>query len=116
MPDCSKALGDSLKRAREKMKLTQSDVAALAGVDTRTVLNIENYRGNPKFEVLYPIVRALNLDMREIFYPEMSRDSVSLNYLQQTIGTCTDDEAEILIPIVASVLSALRNENSQKIE
>ena len=101
MTEYSKALGDSVKRARGKLKLTQSEVASIAEVDVRTVLNIENYKGNPKFEVLCSIIRTLNLDTQEIFYPEIG---------------CTDEEAEMLIQIVTSVLSALRDKNSQKVE
>ena len=96
--------------------MTQSEVASIAEVDVRTVLNIENYKGNPKFEVLCSIIRTLNLDTQEIFYPEMGRESAPLTYLQQIIGGCTDEEAEMLIQIVTSVLSALRDKNSKKVE
>ena len=116
MTEYLKALGDSVKRARGKLKLTQSEVASLAEVDVRTVLNIENYKGNPKFEVLCSIVRALNLETQEIFYPEMSRQSAPLTYLQQIIGECTDEEAEMLIQIVTAILTTLRSNNFQKVE
>ena len=116
MSEYSKFLGDSVKRARGKSKLTQSEVAAKAEVDVRTVLNIENYKGNPKFDVLCSIIRALNLDTQELFYPEMSRESASLNYLRQIVSGCSDEEAETLIPIVTSVLAVLRDRNSSKSE
>ena len=54
----SKPLGDAVKRARGEQNLTQSQVAEAANIDVRTVLNIENYKGNPKMEVLYPLVRV----------------------------------------------------------
>jgi len=113
MSKYSHTLGDAVKYARGKLNLTQNDVAAKAGVDVRTVLNIENYKGNPKLEVLYPLVRALNLNTQEIFYPEMFRDSASLQQLQQLIGECSDAEAEALIPIIISVLTALRDQNAK---
>ena len=65
----SKPLGDAVKRARGKLDLTQSHIADAADIDVRTVLNIENYKGNPKMEVLHPLVRALKLDSRKIFLP-----------------------------------------------
>ena len=65
MPEYSHPLGDAVKRARGKIGLTQNEVADLANVDVRTVLNIENYKGNPKMEVLYPLVRALKIDARD---------------------------------------------------
>ena len=86
MTEYFKALGDSVKRARGKLKLTQSEVASLAEVDVRTVLNIENYKGNPKFEVLCSIVRALNLETQEIFYPEMSRQSAPLINVNEKVN------------------------------
>ena len=71
MQEFSYPLGDAIKRARGELWLTQSQVAEKSGIDARTVMNIENYKGNPKMEVLYPLVRALKLDSREIFNPEM---------------------------------------------
>lgn len=62
-----KPLGDAVLRARGESKLTQSQVAAMIEKDSRTVLNIEKYEGNPKLEVLYPLVRSLDIDPREIF-------------------------------------------------
>ena len=51
MRNYSLSLGNELKRTREKLRLSQRKVADAAGIDTRTVLDIENYRGNPKLEV-----------------------------------------------------------------
>ena len=67
MPEYSRPLGDTIKRARGKLGLTQNEVADAADIDVRTVLNIENYKGNPKMEILYPLVRVLKIDAREIF-------------------------------------------------
>lgn len=78
MPEYSRPLGDAVKRARGKLGLTQSEVADAANIDVRTVLNIENYKGNPKLEVLYPLVRVLKIDSREIFNPEISREMPAL--------------------------------------
>ena len=116
MSEYSKALGDSVKRARGKMKLTQSEVAEKSEVDVRTILNIENYKGNPKFEVLCSIIRTLNLDTQEIFYPEITRESVPLTYLLQIISSCSDEEAQMLIPIITSVLAVMREKNAKVIE
>ena len=64
MPDYSRSLGDAVKRARGDLGLTQQEVADAADIDVRTVLNIENYKGNPKLEVLYPLIRVLKLDAK----------------------------------------------------
>ena len=40
-----KPLGDAVLRARGESKLTQSQVAAMIEIDSRTILNIEKYEG-----------------------------------------------------------------------
>ena len=116
MSDCSYTLGNAVKRARGKLNLTQNQVANAANIDVRTVLNIENYKGNPKLEVLYPLVRALNLDTQEVFYPELANSSPALTNLHHLLTDCSEEEAEALIPIITSVLEVLRNTAAKKIE
>ena len=116
MQDYARSLGDAVKRARGKLNLTQNEVADAAGIDSRTVFNIENYKGNPKLEVLYPLVRTLKMDSREIFYPEMYRESPMLEQLRLVTGECTEEEAAALIPVIQSVLAAMRNANAMPIK
>ena len=116
MQEYSRPLGYAIKRARGKLGLTQNEVADAADIDVRTVLNIENYKGNPKMEVLYPLVRALKIDAREIFNPEISRESPSICQLRLLIEECSEEEAAAIIPVFQSVLSALRDKNATPIE
>lgn len=116
MHEYSRTLGDSIKRARGRLGLTQNEVADLASVDMRTVLNIENYKGNPKLEVLYPLVRVLRIDSREIFNPEMQLKSPAHHRLRTMIDELCDVEAELLIPVLQSMIMVLRSEKYTRIE
>lgn len=116
MHEYSRPLGDAIKRARGKLGLTQSEVADKSDIDVRTVLNIENYKGNPKMEVLYPLVRALGIDAREIFNPEMQRETVALRQLRLLIEECSEEEAAAIIPIFKSVLTALRDQSATPVK
>ena len=116
MHEYSRPLGDAVKRARGKSGLTQNEVADMADVDVRTVLNIENYKGNPQMEVLYPLVRALKIDAREIFNPEIRRETPALRQLRVMIEECSEEEAAAIIPVFQSVLTALRDKNALPIE
>lgn len=116
MPEYSRPLGDAIKRARGKLGLTQNEVADAAEIDVRTVLNIENYKGNPKLEVLYPLVRALRIDAREIFNPEMRRETPALRQLRLLIEECSEEEAAAIIPVFQAVLTALCDQNATPIE
>ena len=115
MPDYSKPLGDVIKSARKRMDLTQNEVADSIDVDVRTIINIENYKGNPKLEVLYPLIRSLKIDAREIFYPEMQRESPALRQLRLLVEDCSEEEAATIIPVLQSVVAALRDKNATTI-
>lgn len=116
MSDFSQPLASAVKNARASLGLTQNEVANSIDIDGRTVLNIENGKGNPKLEVLYPLVRYLKIDPREIFYPETSNSTPAHSKLQLLMDMCTEQEAEQLIPIVESVLCVLRDNNAISIE
>ena len=116
MNECSYTLGDAVRKARAKLDLTQGEVAEIANVDPRTVLNIENNRGNPKLEVLNSLIQALNIDAREIFNPGIQRESAELFRLRALVDGCTDEEAAALIPCIESILSVMRNKSAINIE
>ena len=116
MPEYSRPLGDSVKLARGRLRLTQNELADAIDVDSRTVLNIENYKGNPKMEVLYPLIRALRIDAREIFNPEMLRQSPAIRQLRIMVEECSEQEAEVLISVFASILSVLRSKDCNTIK
>ena len=115
MSEYSRILGDVVKVAREKAGLTQAEVAASIDRDSRTVLNIENYKGNPKLEVLYPLVRALKIDSREIFIPEMQLESPALRQLQLMVAECSEAEADAIIPVVKAAIDLVRNRSKLRI-
>lgn len=116
MQEFSRPLGDVVKRARGELNLTQAQVASRIDKDTRTIINIENYKGNPKMEVLFPLVRALKIDSREIFNPEMQRENPTIRQLRFLIEDCSEREAAVLIPVINSVLAALRADPTMQIK
>lgn len=111
MPEYSRPLGNAVKQARSRLKLTQNEVANAINVDSRTILNIENHKGNPKMEVLYPLIRTLKIDAREIFTPEILRDSPSLRQLRILVEDCDEMEAAVIIPAVRAILEVLRSKD-----
>ena len=108
MPEFSRPLGDAVKRARWRLNLTQSEVADAIGLDSRTILNIENYKGNPKMEVLYPLVRYLRIDAREIFNSEFERDSSYIKELRLMRESCSEEEAKALMPVLKELIVLIR--------
>ncbi len=112
----TKKLGNIIRQARLKLGMTQREVADATGIDARTVLNIENTGGNPQFNVLYPLIRVLKIDPREIFYPEKQNQSHEAYEVHLLVGSLIDSEAKEILPVIQSVLTMLRNKDSNKIE
>ncbi|SHF05964.1 Helix-turn-helix [Marinomonas polaris DSM 16579] len=74
-------LGERLKQARLNLNLTQSEVAALAGVARKTVLNAE--KGKVQLEVFVAIMIALNLtDQLNLFLPKQEISPLQLAKLE----------------------------------
>lgn len=116
MSDLSRMLGDAFKAARGKTGLSQQQVGRAAGVDYRTVLDIENYRGNPTFSRLYALIRVYKMDPRIIFYPELQQESPAISQLKALINDCTEEEAYAIYPVVLSAINMLRNSSKNPIE
>ena len=109
MQEIAYVLGHAVKQARLDQKLTQLVVAERILADERTILNIEHYKGNPKLEILWPLLRTLEIDANTVFYPEKSRDSSDMTRLQLLLADCSEDELKLLLPICESVLDAFRS-------
>ena len=110
MNEFVKPLAEAVKRERGKLGLTQEQAAALAHTDVTNIIKMENVKrnANPELATLWGVVRALNIDPHEIFYPGVLRDSPNMRLLQQIISDCTDEEAEALIPVVRELLQFMR--------
>lgn len=104
------ALGDAVRTARKKQNLSQEALAEKIGICKRTIIDIENNTGNPKFEILCMLVRELDLPLYQVFYPEMSESSQIKNILLKELSDCSDYEMKIVLSVVKSLLCTLRNE------
>lgn len=105
-----KTLGDIVRATRKSKHLSQEALAERIGVCKRTIIDIENNAGNPKFEILYPLVRELELPLYQIFYPEVSENFELKNMLMQELDNCSEYEMRIVLSLVKSLRQVLREE------
>lgn len=74
-------LGERLKLARLNQDCSQAEVAALAGVARKTVINAE--KGKVQLEIFVAIMQALNLaDQLNLFLPKQEISPLQLAKLQ----------------------------------
>ena len=55
-----------LRHRRTLLKVTQQDLADITGISPRTIVNIEQGKGNPSFATLQKIAAALGLEITAV--------------------------------------------------
>lgn len=104
-----KALGNLVRETRKRRHLSQEALAERIGVCKRTIIDIENNTGNPKFEILYMLVRELDLPLYQVFYPEISNSVEMKNIFMKEVSGCSDYEMKIILSVVKSLRNTLRD-------
>lgn len=104
------ALGNAVRVTRKNKQLSQEALAERVGVCKRTIIDIENNTGNPKFEVLCPLVRELDLPLYQVFYPEISVNAETKNLLMKELSDCSEFEMKIILSVIKSLRCTLRKE------
>ena len=102
------ALGNLVREAREKRGLTQVELAEIAGVADKTIQNIENYRGNPRFNVLIQIIQTLNIPADLIFHPGESDPTDTVEFFISEFGKCDNHNRRFVSSMVRSLFDGLR--------
>lgn len=102
-------LGNVVRTTRKSRHLSQEALAERIGVCKRTIIDIESNTGNPKFEVLYPLVRELDLPLYQVFYPDVEENSELKNVLIQEVSSCSEYEMRVILSVVKSLRGSLRS-------
>lgn len=103
-----KALGDLVKAERIKLGFTQSELAHEMGLSLRTVGDIENYEGNPRFDTLCRVVAYLNLSGDSIFCPNAKKkDNALVTMIRQELSCFTEDDLNVAIKVLEGLREGL---------
>ena len=105
-----RTLGDVVRTIRKEKSLSQEALAERIGVCKRTIIDIENHTGNPKFEILCMLVRELNLPLYEVFYPEMVENVATKNLIIGELSFCSDYEMKVILSVIKSLRQVLEEE------
>lgn len=116
MQDFSRPLGDAVRAACIQRGYTQKQLAEKIDVDERSISSIEKYQANTTMEILYPLIRELKIDPREIFNAELGRESKAHYQLRLLLDNCTEEEAVTLVSVCQAVVSALRSKEGIPID
>lgn len=103
--ESSKMLGVVVKQYREYIGLTQSQLAKRLYIGTRTIMEIENHRGNPQFDILHSLIRELNIPANLIFYSERCNISKLEEDIIQKLSLCSNKQMTLIQAIIETMLS-----------
>lgn len=56
-------IGKLIRERRKELNLDQSTLAALAEIGINALVRLERGTGNPRFNVLYSVIKTLGLDI-----------------------------------------------------
>lgn len=56
-------IGEKIKKRRTVLNITQQELSEISGIGLRTIIKIENGKGNPSLETLSQIVDVLGMEV-----------------------------------------------------
>lgn len=107
-------LGRVVRTARKRKGITQDHLAEEVGIQTRTVLEIENGRGNPRFENLFAMVRVLDIAPNDIFNFDQSLSEDSELFLQE-LSAFSKVEQQIAVAAARAVLRQFHHDENSAV-
>lgn len=108
-------IGESIKRVRKKVGLTQAELADKLGISAAGIAQWENNIRNPKLETIKRIAAALEVSQFELLRPVMENDDDFVN--SDWFAEMTDaDILAAMIPPAPKAAFQNREENQAKQE
>ena len=93
-------IGNCVREGRQEKNLSQRALGERVGIGKRAIMDIEADIANPKFEVLYGLVREFDLPIYHIFYPDIPEDFEERTILFDELEDCSEKEMKIIFPMV----------------
>lgn len=108
-----KALGQEIKRAREKEHISREKISEEIGITYRYLQAIENYGRNASCNVLFSLCKRFNISVDKYLYPEKTDRKSSLRY-QVDSGLDQLQDHELLI--VDSTICGIKKSKTHVVE
>ena len=106
MNSVSEKLGSVIKTARTEKHLTQKQLAERLSITPHYLMCIENKKRIPGRDLLFRIIRELNIPAKTIFYPEHGNECELVNRLHFLLNRLGEHDIENIIAILQVLVSA----------
>jgi DNA-binding XRE family transcriptional regulator len=112
MHDGITKMGGIIKAAREAKGMTQAAFSQKVGIVPRTIMDIENDKRHPTYEVFFKILRVLELSADQIFWPEKMQYTPEQEQLIRAVSSCSERDKAIFMETAWAFVRAAGNENN----
>ena len=99
-----KYIGPLIKESRQKLEMTQEQLAERIGVTARYVMAIENEGKIPAFDVLFNIVQTLGISSEAILYPGNTLSSENEQQFNCLFNLLNKRDKHIIISTIQKML------------
>ncbi len=107
----TEVLGDVIKAARQKAKLTVEELAERVDVSERYLYRIENKGQKPSYDILYKLIRELAITPDSIFYPERSAKVSEVENLIRRLHNCDERSLEVIKATATALIDTAPKQN-----
>lgn len=90
-------LGNCIRQARNDCNLTQQALADQAHVAIKTIQMIEKGKINPSYEILYPLIKRLDISANTLFNPEISDTDEEIQRFIGKFQACSPENRKLLL-------------------
>lgn len=108
MHDYKRNFGNLVRAARLKQDYTQEKLAEMLDIQQRTILEIENGRGNTQFDILFPLVRLLNIPGDDIFYFDRTTPTTEVELFLHELSAFPEEVQRYALAAAFGVLRQAR--------
>lgn len=107
-------IGSILRTAREAKEMTQAELAEAINAAPRTVMDIENDKRYPTYEVLHKIIRMLDISADQIYWPEKVEHTPEQEQVIHEFLECSGWEQAVITKTVRTLIRSLREEGKRR--
>jgi transcriptional regulator with XRE-family HTH domain len=101
----SNNLGSIVKHARTARGLTQEQLAELLGIGARHLMAIENEGKHPSYDVLFRLIRILEISPDAIFYPDGRPEDARFDHIVRMLARCSERDIRVVTGLVESIVA-----------
>ena len=99
-----RAFGQAIKRARNDKKFTREQVGNMLGISPRYLVDIENEGQHPSLQVLFELVRLLDISVDQFFFPNTSASKTTSRRQLETMLDSMDEKDLIIMTGTAKAI------------